>query len=297
MTDKLPPNLLKLFAPRPPLPYAPPLDKDPEKRVGAKVTGIASLVDMLKNYDPDYVPWKTIEEKRKEKMETRKKKAQENLTKAEAEYNPENDANIQGNPFNTLFVARLSYELTDSDLLREFELYGPVKHLRLVKDTEGKSRGYAFIEYEREKDMKAAYKDADGLKILGRRIIVDVERGRTVKGWRPRRLAGGLGGTRDGRSQSSSHANRDRSSYNDYGHDRGYGRHGHDRGGYGGYGGGGGGYGYGRRDYDDRRRSRMRSRSRSPHGFKDRERERYGGGRGRDRSRDRMGRRDRERYA
>jgi U1 small nuclear ribonucleoprotein len=36
--------------------------------------------------------------------------------------------------------------------------------------------------------MKAAYKDADGLKIMGRRIVVDVERGRTVKGWKPKRL-------------------------------------------------------------------------------------------------------------
>lgn len=34
----------------------------------------------------------------------------------------------------------------------------------------------------------------DGRKIEGRRIKVDVERGRTVEGWKPRRLAGGLGG-------------------------------------------------------------------------------------------------------
>jgi U1 small nuclear ribonucleoprotein len=68
MTDKLPPNLLKLFAPRPPLPYMPPLDKDPEKRIGCKVGGIASLLSDLKNYDPEYVPWKSIEEKRKEKV-------------------------------------------------------------------------------------------------------------------------------------------------------------------------------------------------------------------------------------
>lgn len=36
--------------------------------------------------------------------------------------------------------------------------------------------------------MTAAYKHADGKKIDGRRVLVDVERGRTVKGWRPRRL-------------------------------------------------------------------------------------------------------------
>jgi hypothetical protein len=35
-----------------------------------------------------------------------------------------------------------------------------------------------------------------GRKIDGRRVLVDVERGRTVKGWKPRKLGGGLGGTR-----------------------------------------------------------------------------------------------------
>src|SRR5271155_3262095 len=39
-----------------------------------------------------------------------------------------------------------------------------------------------------------AYKDADDLKIRDRRIIVDIEQGRTIKGWRPRRLGGGVGG-------------------------------------------------------------------------------------------------------
>ena len=36
--------------------------------------------------------------------------------------------------------------------------------------------------------ISAAYKHADGKKIDGRRVLVDVERARTVKGWRPRRL-------------------------------------------------------------------------------------------------------------
>ncbi|KAI0249864.1 hypothetical protein BJV78DRAFT_632721 [Lactifluus subvellereus] len=40
----------------------------------------------------------------------------------------------------------------------------------------------------------AAYKESDGLQIMGKRILVDVERGRTVRGWKPRRLGGGRGG-------------------------------------------------------------------------------------------------------
>ncbi len=38
-----------------------------------------------------------------------------------------------------------------------------------------------------------ALEEADGMRIDGRKIFVDVERGRTVDGWRPRRLGGGAG--------------------------------------------------------------------------------------------------------
>jgi hypothetical protein len=40
----------------------------------------------------------------------------------------------------------------------------------------------------------AAYKEANGMKLGDRYIVVDVERGRTVEGWHPRRMGGGLGG-------------------------------------------------------------------------------------------------------
>jgi U1 small nuclear ribonucleoprotein len=78
----------------------------------------------------------------------------------------------------------------------------------------------------------AAYKHGDGKKIDGRRVLVDVERGRTVKGWLPRRLGmffhisyvlllfinlssiellgGGLGGTRKGApDENVKHSGRD----------------------------------------------------------------------------------------
>jgi RNA recognition motif-containing protein len=46
---------------------------------------------------------------------------------------PEKDENITGNPFNTLFVTHLSPELTESDLAREFELYGQIKKVKKKK--------------------------------------------------------------------------------------------------------------------------------------------------------------------
>jgi len=103
------------------------------------------------------------------------------------------------NCYNTLFVGRLAYEVTERKLLREMEAYGPVKDIKLITNPKNrKSRGYAFVEFEREDDMKRAFRAADGMRLEGRSIVVDVERGHTVPNWLPRRLGGGLGGTRLG---------------------------------------------------------------------------------------------------
>lgn len=108
---------------------------------------------------------------------------------------PAHDPEVDGDPYKTLFISRLSTKATEADLRHEFEMYGHIEKIRIVRDKrKGKSRNYAFIVFERERDMKAAYKDADGIPIHHKKILVDVERGRTVKGWKPRKLGGGLGG-------------------------------------------------------------------------------------------------------
>lgn len=77
---------------------------------------------------------------------------------------------------------------------------GQVKSINIVRDkTQKRSKGYAFVEFRTESEMMRVYEGADGLRVYGgggesRRIVVDYERGRTVKGWLPRRLGGGLGG-------------------------------------------------------------------------------------------------------
>jgi U1 small nuclear ribonucleoprotein len=106
-----------------------------------------------------------------------------------SKYDPSSDPNIEGNPYKTLFVARLSYNITEQRLRKEFEEFGSVLKIRIIDNKlSGKPRGYAFIEYERLEDMKRAYKIGMNRKIEGRSIVVDVERGRTVADWRPRRL-------------------------------------------------------------------------------------------------------------
>jgi len=202
MTQFLPPNLLALFAPRDPIPYMPPVDKLPhEKKQTHNYQGIANYVHLFE--DPVDTPAPVGVETREERRERRKReKAEQVAYKLEQEialWDPNAIDSSMGDPFKTLFTARVNFYTSESKLRREFEQYGPVKSIKMVHNTKnGKPRGYAFIEYEHEKDMHSAYKHADGKKIDGRRVLVDVERGRTVKGWLPRRLGGGLGGTRRG---------------------------------------------------------------------------------------------------
>ncbi|TPR07454.1 Multicopper oxidase family protein [Aspergillus niger] len=202
MTDKLPPPLLALFQPRPPLRYVTPINRAPEDCKKSSIGGIAQFLPEVKKYEEEipYTPTESwIQRKLRQKVE-KKENINKQLTEGLETYEPSNDQQARGDPFKTLFVARLSYDVKESDLEREFGRFGPIERIRIVKDTvtpkgsKKPHRGYAFIVYEREKDMKAAYKETDGIRIKDRRVLVDVERGRTVKGWKPRRFGGGLGG-------------------------------------------------------------------------------------------------------
>ncbi|XP_052064431.1 U1 small nuclear ribonucleoprotein 70 kDa-like [Mytilus californianus] len=201
MTAFLPPNLLALFAARDPVPYLPPADKLGFEKKRLSYGGVAQFLNEFE--DPKDTPPPTrVETKDERKERKRKERAEQIAYKLEQDlalWDPNNNTNGTRDPYKTLFIARINFDTSESKLRREFEVYGPVRKISLLFDNVSqKPRGYAFIEYEHERDMHAAYKHADGKKIDGRRVLVDVERGRTVKGWRPRRLGGGLGGTRKG---------------------------------------------------------------------------------------------------
>jgi U1 small nuclear ribonucleoprotein len=198
----LPDYMKPMFLLEEPLKILPPV----VKRKKPTLVGLAQFVEHFETTEPP--PRGTFEDplQRKERKRVEKlAQAKANVEEALKEWNPKDgllnpvNGEVTGNAYNTLFVARLSYDTTNHKLRREFEEYGPVKSLRIVQDKSGESRGYAFVEFEDERDMKDAFRRADGRKVDGRRVLVDVERGRTSKQWVPRRFGGGRGNTRDAR--------------------------------------------------------------------------------------------------
>jgi len=211
----MPPNIREAFMPDPPLKHLPPPKrKRPKSYTGQgeikPKTGLVGVATYMAQFERGQAPKKgehMTHKKIKEVKEKRKKEkwTQENAPLVEQYKKDQRESSgeyLNMNCYNTLFVARLAYEVTERKLLREFETYGPIKDIKLVtaKDEKrhGKSKGYAFVEFEQEDDMKRAYRAADGIKIEGKHIVVDVERGHTVPNWLPRRLGGGLGATRLG---------------------------------------------------------------------------------------------------
>ncbi|GKY97599.1 hypothetical protein MPSEU_000718300 [Mayamaea pseudoterrestris] len=195
----IPPAIRATFMPNPPLQHILPT----QLRRKHPITGVSHILSHFEKVPPpERIAKLTPAMIKKEKRIAQEEKHRAELLPLIEAYRleqKESGGTYKGmNCYNTLFVGRLAYEVTERKLLREMESFGPVKDIRIVKDQDGKSRGYAVVEFELENDMKRAFRAADGMRIEGREIVVDVERGHTVPAWLPRRLGGGLGGTRLG---------------------------------------------------------------------------------------------------
>jgi cold-inducible RNA-binding protein len=72
-----------------------------------------------------------------------------------------------------LFVANISYALSEEELAAHLSQVGPLRSCVLVVDrSTGQSRGFGFVEFQSELDAEEAVKQLDESMLGGRRIIV-----------------------------------------------------------------------------------------------------------------------------
>lgn len=64
-----------------------------------------------------------------------------------------------------IFIAKLDSSVREKDIDYEFRRYGSIRSILL-------KRGFAFVEYEDQKDAEEAIKDMDGRKFMHNRIVV-----------------------------------------------------------------------------------------------------------------------------
>lgn len=74
-----------------------------------------------------------------------------------------------------IYVANISYSISENDIRNAFEAYGPVSKVKIVKDRDtGKSKGFGFVEMENENDGDAAINALNGAMLAGRELKVKV---------------------------------------------------------------------------------------------------------------------------
>lgn len=94
-----------------------------------------------------------------------------------------------------IYVGNLSYDTTEEELRKEFEAFGKVDSVSVIKDKfTDKSRGFGFVEMGNDAEAKAALAALNGKDVKGRQLAVSEARPRTEG----RKGGGGMGGGRRG---------------------------------------------------------------------------------------------------
>ncbi len=75
---------------------------------------------------------------------------------------------------NKIYVGSLSYSTTDDGLNSAFSAIGPVLSAVVIKDREtNRSKGFGFVEMEKEEDVQKAIDALDGSELDGRKLRVN----------------------------------------------------------------------------------------------------------------------------
>ena len=79
-----------------------------------------------------------------------------------------------------IYVGSLSYKATEEDLKKEFEGFGQVESVNIIKDRySGESRGFGFVEMLNKDEAQPAIEGLNGRELKGRKISVNEARPRS----------------------------------------------------------------------------------------------------------------------
>jgi RNA recognition motif-containing protein len=94
-----------------------------------------------------------------------------------------------------IYVGNLSYDVTEEELQKSFEVFGHVESAKIVVDMyTGRSKGFGFVEMPNREEANSAIDGMNGQELKGRALRVSKARPRSEG----RRGGGGRGGGRQG---------------------------------------------------------------------------------------------------
>jgi RNA recognition motif-containing protein len=99
-----------------------------------------------------------------------------------------------------LYVGSLPFSATEEQLRALFEPFGAIASIRVITDKfTGRSKGFAFIEFETDEDAQKAIEGTNGHDMDGRALVVNEARPEKPRFGGGGGGGGGFGGGRGGR--------------------------------------------------------------------------------------------------
>jgi RNA recognition motif-containing protein len=71
-----------------------------------------------------------------------------------------------------MYVGNISFQSTEDDVYEVFETIGPVGDVSLVRDEQGRPRGFGFVTMRNKDDGEKALETLDGTELKGRNLNV-----------------------------------------------------------------------------------------------------------------------------
>jgi RNA recognition motif-containing protein len=79
-----------------------------------------------------------------------------------------------------IYIGNLSYEVTEEDLKKAFEVFGEVDSARVIKDKyTGRSKGFGFVKMSNKVKAQSAIQGLNGKDLKGRSLNVSEARPRS----------------------------------------------------------------------------------------------------------------------
>ena len=77
------------------------------------------------------------------------------------------------NDFRTIFVNNLSFESTEETIEKVLNNFGNILEIRLIKDSNGRNKGYCYVEFQEESSVEKILEKKNEIFIDGRKVIIE----------------------------------------------------------------------------------------------------------------------------
>lgn len=104
-------------------------------------------------------------------------KAKESVEQKSIEFKEKTETNIDPSEYSKVYVSNIPYNISEDELMECFSQFGEVESVKIPRHFQTRnSRGFAFIEFDKQSDAEKAIQHSNQIELKGRRIYVQKSR-------------------------------------------------------------------------------------------------------------------------